>query len=383
MGEPALRVQRVRRPPPAVTHEAEKASMSATTQRRGTAVLSAAVATGLTTAFQAAGAHAADLLGQPTPGAIGLQPGASPLRHSAIWFHDWVLLPIIVAISLFVLALLVWIVVRYNAKANPTPARFTHNTAVEIVWTLAPVLILMFIAIFSFRLLYAYHDMPKPDVTVKVTGNQWYWTYEYPESGGFSFDSIPLKEKEAEAKGPGLYRLAVDNPMVVPVGATVQVLATGADVLHSFFVPAFGIQETTIPGRINQTWFKPEREGIYYGQCNELCGVNHSFMPIEIDVVSRPKYLAWLAGHTKKTPAAAAANTGASPAPAPVAGQSAAGATPPTEGATGVTVGPIAGAPPSPPPAHATPAAQTGPLGKAKVAPRSDQLKSANPAAPN
>ena len=221
------------------------------------------------------------------------------------------LLPIIVAISLFVLALLVWIVVRYNAKANPTPARFTHNTAVEIVWTLAPVLILMFIAIFSFRLLYAYHDMPKPDVTVKVTGNQWYWTYEYPESGGFSFDSIPLKEKEAEAKGPGLYRLAVDNPMVVPVGATVQVLATGADVLHSFFVPAFGIQETTIPGRINQTWFKPEREGIYYGQCNELCGVNHSFMPIEIDVVSRPKYLAWLAGHTKKTPAAAAANTAA------------------------------------------------------------------------
>ncbi len=314
-----------------------------------------------------AAAHAADLLGQPTPGGIAMQPAGSPLRHSAIWFNDWVLTPIIVAICLFVLGLLAYVVVKFNHKANPTPARFTHNTAVEIVWTAAPVLILMFIAIFSFRLLFAYHDMPKPDVTVKVTGNQWYWTYEYPESGGFSYDSIPLKEAEAEAKGKGLYRLAVDNPMVVPVGKTVQVLATGADVLHSFFVPAFGIQTTTIPGRINQTWFKAEREGIYYGECNELCGVNHSFMPIEIDVVSPAKYQAWLDGHAKKAPAA-----DASPAPAALPGQS-----PPAQGpATGpsassgvaATVGPPSAAPPAPATA-ATPAAQTGPLGKEKVAP--------------
>ena len=353
--------------------------MSETTPRRG-ASLAAVLATGSTLLFSSV-ARAADLLGQPTPGAIDLQPGATPLRHSAIWFHDWVLLPIIVAISLFVLGLLLWVVFKFNAKANPTPARFTHNTAVEIVWTLAPVLILMFIAIFSFRLLYAYHDMPKPDVTVKVTGNQWYWTYEYPSAGDFSFDSIPLKEKEAEAKGPGLYRLAVDNPMVVPVNATVQVLATGADVLHSFFVPAFGIQETTIPGRINQTWFKAEREGVYYGQCNELCGVNHSFMPIEIDVVSPAKYQAWLAGHQKKTPAAAAANTGASPAPTPVAGQTAAATTPSLNGPNGATVGPLAGAPATPTAAAPAPKAQTGPLGTNKVAPAAKPA-SANAASP-
>ena len=342
--------------------------MSATTWPRGAAALPALTAS-LATAFWAAGARAADLLGQPTPGGIGLQPAGSGLRHSAMWFHDWVLLPIIVAISVFVLALLVWVVIKFNARANPTPARFTHNTSIEIVWTLAPVLILMFIAIFSFRLLYTYHDMPKPDVTVKVTGNQWYWTYEYPEAGGFSYDSIPLKEKEAEAKGPGLYRLAVDNPMVVPVNATVQVLATGADVLHAFFVPAFGIQTTTIPGRINQTWFKPEREGIYYGQCNELCGVNHSFMPIEIDVVSPAKYQAWLAGHTKKTPAVAlAAAGGASPAPAPVAGQSA----PAKVGSdtTAAMDGAVAAPPASPAPTKAeAPKSQTGPVGTGRVAP--------------
>ena len=362
--------------PPTFPHGdqvAEKASMSATTQRRGALAaagsLLPALTSTLTAAFWAAGARAADLLGQPTPGAIDLQPAGSALRHSAAWFHDWVLTPVIVAICLFVLALLAWVATKFNAKSNPTPARFTHNTTIEIVWTLAPVLILMFIAIFSFRLLYTYHDMPKPDVTVKVTGNQWYWNYEYPEAGDFSFDSIPLKEKEAEAKGPGLYRLAVDNPMVVPVGATVQVLATGADVLHAFFVPAFGIQTTTIPGRINQTWFKPEREGIYYGQCNELCGTNHSFMPIEIDVVSPAKYQAWVAGHAKKTPAVAlAAAGGASPLPAPLAGQ-----TPPTASGgdpKAAMDGAVAAPPATAAPGKAgSPAAQSGPVGTTKVAP--------------
>ena len=348
--------------------------------KRWAAAAVGAASTGLV----AAGARAADLLGQPTPGGIAMQPAGSPLRHSAIWFHDWVLLPVIVGISLFVLGLLIYVVVKFNHKTNPTPARFTHNTAVEITWTAAPVLILMFIAIFSFRLLFAYHDMPKPDVTVKVTGNQWYWTYEYPESGGFSYDSIPLKEAEAEAKGKGLYRLAVDNPMVVPVGKTVQVLATGADVLHSFFVPAFGIQTTTIPGRINQTWFKAEREGVYYGQCNELCGVNHSFMPIEIDVVSPAKYQAWLAGHAKApAPVAASPTPAAGPGQAPAPAGAATGSS--ADSGAAATVGPTSAAPPSPPPAAgAAPAAQTGPLGKAKVSPASQSGKpaTANAASP-
>ena len=264
-------------------------------------------------------ARAADLMGQPTPGGVALQPGASALRLQSMWFHDWVLTPVIVGICILVLALLAWIVLRFNAKANPTPARFTHNTMVEIVWTAAPVVILMFIAVFSFRLLYAYHDMPKPDVTVKVVGNQWYWNYEYPQAGGYAFDSLPLKEAEAEAKGKGLYRLAVDKPMVVPVGKTVQVLVTGADVLHAFFVPAFGIQSTTIPGRVNQIWFKADREGSFYGQCNELCGVNHSFMPIQIDVVSPAAYDAWIGSHSKKAPATAATPAPAAAAPAAAA----------------------------------------------------------------
>ena len=345
--------------------------MSAYAKRWGAASAAGALSSALLTGA----ARAADLLGQPTPNGIGLQPAGSALRHSAAFFHDWVLLPIIIAISLFVLALLIWVAVKFNAKANPQPARFTHNTAIEIVWTAAPVLILMFIAIFSFRLLYTYHDMPKPDVTVKVTGNQWYWTYEYPSAGGFSYDSIPLTEAQTKANGhPELWKLAVDKPLVVPVGKTVQVLATGADVLHAFFVPAFGIQTTTIPGRINQTWFKAEREGVYYGQCNELCGVNHSFMPIQIDVVSQPAYDAWVAQRAPKTAAAAPA------APALPTSQAAPPASLPGSGAGAEQpVGPVNGAPASPAPAAGTaPAAQTGPLGKAGVAPQGQAAKPAN-----
>ncbi len=339
--------------------------MSAFAKRWGAAGTAGALFSAISTAT----VRAADLLGQPTPGGIGLQPAASPLRHSAIFFHDWVLLPIIIAISVFVLALLAWVVFKFNAKANPEPARFTHNTAIEIVWTAAPVLILMFIAIFSFRLLFTYHDMPKPDVTVKVTGNQWYWNYEYPQHGGFAFDSIPLTEDKMKAAGhPELWKLAVDNPMVVPVGKTVQVLSTSADVLHAFFVPAFGVQQTTIPGRINQTWFKAEREGIYYGECNELCGVNHSFMPIQVDVVSQAKYDAWVAAHAPKTPQPVA-----SPVPAAAPGQSAPAA--PAAAVPDATVGPNGAAPPSPAPAGAATAAQTGPLGKAKTSPAAEAAK--------
>ena len=248
----------------------------------------------------ATAAHAADLIGRPTAGAIGLQPGVTALRADAAFFHNVILMPVLTLICILVLALLAYIAVKFNAKANPTPARFTHHTTIEVLWTVAPVLILAFFAIFSFRLLYAYHNVPKPDLTVKVTGNQWYWNYEYPTAGGFAYDSNPLKEADAEAKGKGLYRLAVDHPMVVPVNKNVQVLTTGADVLHAFFIPAFGIQITSVPGRVNQTWFRAQREGVYYGDCNELCGVNHSFMPIEVDVVSQSAYDAFVAAHATK-----------------------------------------------------------------------------------
>ena len=258
----------------------------------------------------AAGQVLADTLGMPTDKAIGLQPAGDEMRRQAAFFHNWILMPIIVAISLFVLALLLWIVFRYNAKSNPIPKKFTHNTKLEIVWTLVPVVILVFIAAFSFPLLFKYHDAPKADLTIKATGNQWYWAYEYPDQHIAEYVSNPLSEEDS-AKAGLPYKLAVNNPIVVPVGKTVKVLVTGADVLHAFFIPAFGVQVTAVPGRVNEVWFTTEKTGKYYGQCNELCGVNHSFMPIEVDVVDQPAFAAWVA--KKATPAAPAAT----PTPAP------------------------------------------------------------------
>ena len=315
-------------------------------------------------ALLGAPAYAADLLGQPTPGGISLQPAGDSLRASAEFFHNVILMPLLGAVCLFVLGLLVFIVVRFNAKANPTPARFSHNTPIEILWTVVPVLMLMFFSIFSFRLLYAYHNVPKPDVTVKVTGNQWYWTYEYPDAGVPEYTSNPLPEAAAEAKGRGLYRLAVDKPMVVPVGKNIQLLETGADVLHAFYVPAFGIQTTAIPGRVNQTWFRADKTGAYYGDCNELCGINHSFMPVEIDVVTQPQYEAWVAARSTKKPAFNQAGA-PPPVPSPTAapGQPAPAATAPNAAMTGPTSGVgTAGAPAGKPPA-----AQTGPRGKDRL----------------
>ncbi|MFO0437365.1 MAG: cytochrome c oxidase subunit II [Phenylobacterium sp.] len=250
-----------------------------------------------------------NLVGQPTPGAIGLQPGVTPLKHDAAFFHDVILLPIITVITLFVLALLVWVVVRYNKKANPTPAKWSHNTTIEVIWTVVPVLILMFIAIFSFRLLYAYHDMPKPYMTVKATGYQWYWGYEYPDNGISEFISNVLPEDKAKAKNVP-YLLAATEPLVVPVGKPVRVIVTGADVIHAFAVPAFGIISDAVPGRLNETWFKVERPGVYYGNCRELCGVDHAYMPIEVHAVSQAEFDAWVASK-------GGYKVGAAPAPAP------------------------------------------------------------------
>ncbi len=343
---------------------------------RGFAAGLTALAAGGLQALAAAPALAADLVGQPTPGSIGLQPGVTPLRHEATFFHDAILLPIIVGISLFVLFLLAYVVVKFNAKANPTPARFTHNTTVEIIWTAAPVLILMFIAIFSFRLLFDYHNMPKPDVTVKATGNQWYWSYEYPSAGVPEYTSNPLPQAKAEAQGKGLYRLAVDNPMVVPVNKTVQVLVTGADVIHAFFVPAFGTQVDSVPGRVNQTWFKAEKVGTYYGQCNELCGVNHSFMPIQVNVVTQPEYDAWIAAHAKKTAAAAGPAPASNGGPAPAPGAA------PAKPGPDATVGPVGNTTTAATGSAPAPAAQTRPRGVAKTPGAPKAATPANPASP-
>jgi len=269
--------------------------------------LASGAALAAATLMTAGGAFAADLMGQPTPGAIDFQPAAAPLKHQVIFFHNVILLPIITAIVLLVLGLLLWCVVRYNSRANPVPAKFSHNTLVEVIWTTVPVLILMGIAVFSFRLLYAYHDMPKPDLTVKVTGYQWYWGYAYPDQKIDEITSTKMEEAEAKAKGVP-YRLAANNPMVVPVGKVVRVLVTGADVIHAWANPAFGTKIDAIPGRVNQTWFNAEKIGVYYGQCSELCGIDHAFMPTEVDVVSQADFDKWVAAHTAK-PAAAAPST--------------------------------------------------------------------------
>jgi len=230
-------------------------------------------------------------LGQPTDWQLGLQESASPVMQDIATFHDF-LLWVIAAISAFVLALLLVIIVRFNARANPTPTRTTHNTPLEIIWTIVPVVILVAIAVPSFRLLFLQLDVPKPDLTLKATGKQWYWSYNYPDNGNFEFDSLMVADKDLKPGQPRL--LTVDNQMVVPVNKVVHVLVTGADVIHSFAVPAFGVRIDAVPGRVNETWFKATSEGTYYGQCSELCGKDHAFMPIAVQVVSDSDFNTWL-----------------------------------------------------------------------------------------
>jgi cytochrome c oxidase subunit II len=268
-----------------------------------------------TALFTAAPGWAQELVGQPTPGGIGLQPSASPLKVEATLFHNAILMPIITGICLLVLGLLLWIVFRYNKRRNAVPAKWSHNTTIEIIWTVVPVLILIFIALFSFRLLFAYHDMPEPDLTVKVTGNQWNWTYEYPDHGVGEYVSNMLPEDEALAAGVP-FRLAADEPMVVPLGQTVQLLVTGSDVIHSVALPAFGLKTDAIPGRVNETWFRADRTGIFYGQCSELCGVDHAFMPIQINVVTQAEFEAWIAERGGAMPGAEPAEEAATNAAA-------------------------------------------------------------------
>lgn len=240
-------------------------------------------------ALQASAAMAS----QPVPWQMNFQDAATAKMGKVHEFHD-LLLVIITAIVIFVLALLLWVMIRYNSKANPTPSKTSHNTLIEVIWTVVPVAILVVIAIPSFKLLYYSDTLPQADLTVKVIGKQWYWSYEYPDNGNFTFDSLMLTDEEAAARGePRL--LGVDNRIVVPVGKNVVLDITAADVIHAFAMPSFGIKIDAIPGRLNQTWFRAEREGVYYGQCSELCGSRHAFMPIVIEVVSEAEFNAWVA----------------------------------------------------------------------------------------
>ena len=242
-----------------------------------------------------AAAHAG--LGQPSDWQMNLQQAATPVMESIRSFNTF-LLVIISSIVLFVLVLLAICIVRFNEKANPVPSKTTHNTLLEVAWTVVPVMILVAIAIPSFRLLHLELHTPEPDLTVKVTGHQWYWSYEYPDNGGFGFDSLMVAEKDLKPGQPRL--LAVDNEVVVPVNKVVRIHVTSADVIHSFAVPSFGVKIDAIPGRLNESWFKATKEGVYYGQCSELCGRDHAFMPLAVRVVSQQDFDAWLAQAKQK-----------------------------------------------------------------------------------
>src|ERR1700690_1527342 len=257
------------------------------------------------TAFLACGTAFAEL-GQPAPWEYKLQGSVTEVMDYITWFHNW-LFVLITIITLFVLALLVIVVVKFNAKANPVPSRTTHNTLIELAWTLFPVLILVSIAIPSFKLLFEELDIPKADLTIKATGKQWYWSYAYPDNGKFEFDSLMAQDKQPRLLG-------VDNELVVPVDKVVRVQVTGADVIHSFAVPAFGIKIDAIPGRLNETWFKATKTGMFYGQCSELCGKDHAFMPIAVRVVNDQEFADWVETAKKKfasNPANSLASAGA------------------------------------------------------------------------
>jgi cytochrome c oxidase subunit 2 len=266
-------------------------------------------------------------IGQPAD-ELSLQQTVTPIGAEASFFHNKILMPLIIVISGFVLFLLLLVMVRYRRGANPTPSRNTHNTTLEIVWTLLPVLILVAIAVPSIRLLAHQYDPPRADLTVKAIGNQWYWEYDYPDHGVHLVSNILPDAEAARRHEPR--QLAADERMVVPVGAVVKVITTSNDVIHSFGVPALWVKMDAVPGRLNETWFRADREGVYYGVCYELCGARHGFMPIAVEVVSQARFAQWVAakgGHMPGAHPAPATASAAAAAPAPTA---AAAATPGT-----------------------------------------------------
>lgn len=269
--------------------------------------------TAVATAFAATAAAAQEklpVIGRPVDGAMGFQPAATELAHDLQWLDHFILY-IITAIVIFVTALMVIVIVRHNRRANPTPSTFTHNSPLEVAWTVVPILVLIFIGFFSLPVLFKQQEIPTADITIKATGKQWYWTYEYPDHE-FEFDSYMIgspatggdnrltPEVEAQLVEAGYTReeflLATDTAVVVPVGKTIVMQVTAADVIHSWTIPAFGVKQDGVPGRLAQLWFKADKEGVYFGQCSELCGIAHAYMPITVKVVSEAAYEQWLQG---------------------------------------------------------------------------------------
>ncbi len=237
-----------------------------------------------------------EVVGKPIPGGLNFQPAVTQNMKNLVWLDNFINI-IIGVIVAFVTLLLLYAIVRFNQRSNPTPARFTHNSPIEVTWTLVPIVILVFIGSFSLPILFAEQEIPEADLTIKVTGNQWYWSYEYPDDG-FGFDSFMLAREELEEYGYAQdeYLLATDTAVVVPVGKTIVMQVTGSDVIHSWAMPAFGIKQDGVPGRLAELWFNVEREGVYFGQCSELCGKDHTYMPITVKVVSQEVYDQWLKG---------------------------------------------------------------------------------------
>ena len=237
-----------------------------------------------------------ETIGKPAPMGIGFQFPATELMRDIVWLDNFLLI-ITTAISVFVTILLAYAAYKFHASRNKTPGTFTHNSVVEVLWTIVPVLILVIIGVFSLPILFKQQEIPDADITIKVTGYQWYWGYEYVDHG-FGFESVLLQKDELADFGyaPDEYLLATDNAVVVPVGATIVMQLTGADVIHAWTIPAFGVKQDAVPGRLAELWFAAEKEGIYFGQCSELCGQSHAYMPITVKVVSQAQYDAWLNG---------------------------------------------------------------------------------------
>lgn len=272
---------------------------------RHSTIFKAVAASGLGSLLSgAAFAQGLEVVGQPLPQKMGFQPAATELARD-LQGLDHMILIIITVITIFVTGLLIWVMIRYNTKANKTPATFTHNSPLEVAWTVIPILILVFIGAFSLPVLFKQQEIPTADITIKVIGNQWYWSYEYTDNGvtedaeaePIAFDSFMLAREDLAAHGyeDSAYLLATDTAVVVPVGKTIVMNVTAADVIHSWKIPAFGVMQDAVPGRLAQLWFSAEREGIYFGQCSELCGKDHAYMPITVKVVSEDVYAAWVA----------------------------------------------------------------------------------------
>ncbi|MEZ0223812.1 MAG: cytochrome c oxidase subunit II [Alphaproteobacteria bacterium] len=267
----------------------------------------------------------AGLIGAPINGELGFQPGASPMKTQMIEFHDGMLMPIITVITVFVMFLLLYVMIRFNAKANPVPSKTTHNTFLEAAWTIIPVLILVWMVVPSMRILYFADRTHEAEMTLKITGHQWFWEYDYQDNGDINLISNMIDESKLDTKKGQLRLLSTDNPVVLPVDTNIRLLITAVDVIHAWAVPSFGVKLDAMPGRMNETWVRIDKEGTFYGQCSELCGTNHAFMPIEVNAVSKEEFAKWVHAKGGKMPEELAKEKGAANAAVPPANADKAG----------------------------------------------------------